>query len=78
LSWSSNNTAGAFASPLKLTVAGLRYYNNGSLYDVGVYGFYWSSTVDGTHSRSLYFYSGNANVNSYARADGFTVRCLKD
>jgi uncharacterized protein (TIGR02145 family) len=77
-SWSSNNAAGAFASPLKLPVAGYRYYSNGSLYNVGSYGYYWSSTVVGTDSRYLYFDSSIALMNSSHRARGGSVRCLKD
>jgi uncharacterized protein (TIGR02145 family) len=76
-SWSSNNAAGAFASPLKLPVAGYRF-SSGSLHTVGSDGRYWSSTIDGTYSRYLYFYSSNANVNSSYRASGSSVRCLKD
>ena len=78
LSWSQNNSAGAFASPLKLPLPPRRYYSDGSLYDVGTYGFYWSSTVSGTGSRGLYFYSGNATMFDDGRAYGFSVRCLKD
>jgi uncharacterized protein (TIGR02145 family) len=77
-SWSSNNTAGAFASPLKLPVAGNRDYSNGSLYDVGSGGHYWSSTVDGTYSRYLNFNSSAASMGSYFRAFGFSVRCIKE
>ena len=77
-SWSSNNEAGAFASPLKLPVAGYRNYSDGSLLDVGSYGVYWSSTVDGTFSRSLNFISSDAYMTSDSRAYGFSVRCLKD
>ena len=78
LSWSSNNGAGAFASPLKWTLAGYRYSSNGSLYDVGTLGYYWSSTVSGTYSRYLYFNSSSANMYDYYRANGFSVRCLKN
>ena len=77
-SWSSNNAAGAFASPLKLPVAGYRDGSNGTLYTVGSYGFYWSSTVNGTYARGLYFFSSNATIASSYRANGFSVRCLKD
>jgi uncharacterized protein (TIGR02145 family) len=77
-SWSSQNAAGAFASPLKLPVAGYRYYSNGSLYTVGHNGHYWSSTVDGTNSRDLYFISSNAVMRSSSRARGSSVRCIKD
>jgi uncharacterized protein (TIGR02145 family) len=77
-SWSSNNAAGAFASPLKLPVAGDRYSSNGSLDGVGSRGRYWSSTVSGTYASYLVFYSSNANMLSSRRAGGFSVRCLKD
>jgi hypothetical protein len=78
LSWSQDNSAGAFASPLKLPRAGFRDYSNGSLNDVGNVGNYWSSTVSGTYSRSLRFLSSNAIMITNYRVYGFTVRCLKD
>ena len=77
-SWSINNAAGAFASPLKLPVAGYRGNSDGSLSLVGSFGFYWSSTVDGTNSRNLYFDSSNAGMFGDSRANGNSVRCLKD
>jgi hypothetical protein len=79
LSWSSsNNSAGAFASPLKLPLAGYRGRSDGLLNNVGTYGFYWSSTVSSTNSLSLFFDSSSANMGSNGRAFGFSVRCLKD
>ena len=78
LSWSQNTSAGAFASPLKLPMAGLRSLSDGSLSSVGSYGFYWSITVSGTYSRNLNFNSGNAFMNDNSQANGFSVRCLKD
>jgi uncharacterized protein (TIGR02145 family) len=78
LSWSSNNAAGAFASPLKMPVAGYRDGSGGSLSDVGSFGFYWSSTVSGTYARYLFFDSSNAYMSTFYRADGVSVRCLKD
>ncbi|MDO5968187.1 FISUMP domain-containing protein [Flavivirga aquimarina] len=78
-SWDSNNSAGAFASPLKLPVAGYRSFSNGSLGNVGFFGYYWSSTVNnGTFAKRLSFYSSDAYMNSNYRAGGFSVRCLKD
>jgi len=41
-------------------------------------GYYWSGTVDGTYSRFLDFSSSSARMGSYSRADGFSVRCLKN
>jgi uncharacterized protein (TIGR02145 family) len=78
VNWTSPNDAGAFASPLKLPVAGYRDFSGGSLFDVGTFGYYWSSTVSSTGSRYLYFVSGAANMYTGYRADGLSVRCLKD
>ena len=78
VSWSSNNSAGAFASPLKLPMAGSRYDSNGSLNGVGSYGRYWSSTVNGTGANALGFSSSDANMYGSSRANGFSVRCLMD
>jgi uncharacterized protein (TIGR02145 family) len=77
LSWSQNNSVGAFASPLKLPMAGYRNSSNGSLFGVGTNGYCWSSTVSGTNSRTLDFNSINANMYDNNRAFGFSVRCLK-
>jgi len=77
-SWSSNNAAGAFASPLKLPMGGGRRYMNGTLYGVGINGGYWSSTVDGVNIRRLYFGTTDANIDATQRAGGVCVRCIKD
>jgi hypothetical protein len=79
LSWSSNNSAGAFASPLKMTVAGLRNAISGSLVSVGTHGVYWSSSVGVNNSpRTIYFYGSGASMINSSRAAGLAVRCLKD
>ncbi|MFW5766994.1 MAG: hypothetical protein ACOCXO_01375 [Bacteroidota bacterium] len=59
-------------------MAGNRNNSNGSLNNVGSNGNYWSSTVSSTNSRNLNFNSSNANMNSNNRANGNSVRCLKD
>ena len=76
--WSSDDAAGAFASPLKLPMAGNRGFGNGSLLEVGTAGYYWSSTVSSNMSSGLRFTSSNANMAAWSRADGFAVRCLKE
>ncbi len=78
VSWGTHNSAGAFATPLKLTLAGYSHRQVGVRYDVGSSGRYWASSVDGTNSRYLYFDSSNAYMNSYGRANGLAVRCLLD
>ncbi|MBK6353813.1 MAG: hypothetical protein IPF46_10485 [Saprospiraceae bacterium] len=78
LSWHNNNAAGAFASLLKLTVAGSRS-SSGSLFNVGSYGSYWSSTVDSDNSSYLSFSDGHAEVSNIGnRVIGRSVRCIKD
>jgi uncharacterized protein (TIGR02145 family) len=80
VSWGTNNAAGAFGSPLKLPVAGYRSYSNGSLYNVGTDGFYWSSTVSSARSRNLYISIsiGGAGMDNNSRAGGLSARCIKD
>ena len=78
LSWSVNTSVGAFASPLKLPMAGKRHSSSGLIDEVGYGGNYWSSSVSGTNSRSLDFSSSNATMSTYYRSFGRTVRCLKD
>jgi uncharacterized protein (TIGR02145 family) len=77
-SWSSNNAAGAFASPLKLPAAGVRYDNGSLAPNVGTVGYYWSSTVSSVNSIRLLFESGNAHMPTSGRANGVSVRCIKD
>jgi uncharacterized protein (TIGR02145 family) len=71
------NTTGAFSSPLKLPLAGYRS-NNGFTNGVGTYGTIWSSTVSGDLVLSMDFFSTNAHIRTENRADGFSVRCIKD
>jgi uncharacterized protein (TIGR02145 family) len=76
-SWSSANSTGAFASPLKFTLAGWR---ESSLAGVATYGRYWSSTA------ATYLLAGNiffdiadpASEDEWPRNYGLSVRCIKD
>ena len=77
-SWIANNATGAFASPLKLTLAGNRSWSDGSLSYVGTYGWYWSSGVGTNRSDALVFDYSYASVGITFRSYGFSVRCLKD
>jgi uncharacterized protein (TIGR02145 family) len=78
LSWGLNNSSGAFVSVLKLTMTGGRYFNNGSLYSLGIYGNYWSANLFGSKARHLNFNTSNAVLYSDYRAYGLSVRCIKD
>ena len=61
------------------TVAGNRNNSDGSLNNQGSNGNYWSSSVSGTNASNLNFNATNVNpANANNRANGLTVRCLKD
>lgn len=75
--WGNQNSAGAFASPLKLVPAGWRDIS-GTLDFAGSWGYYWSSTVHGSYSRNVNFNIGTAGYNNPTRAHGLSVRCIKD
>ena len=77
-SWSNKNANGAYASPLKLVLAGLRGKDFGSFIGIATHGQYWSSTVDDIYSQYLYLDSTTAVVTLHYRAYGNSVRCIKD
>ena len=74
--WSSDNAAGAFASPLKLTMAGVRQFSSNSI-STGK-GVYWSSSVSGNNSTYIEFVTGSATTFSIYRTYGMSVRCIKE
>ena len=79
ISWGINSAAGAFASPLKLPLAGVRNLNTGNVILQESYGVYWSSTVSGNDARRLLFDNTNiAMMEDFDRTDGNSLRCLKD
>ena len=77
-SFISQNSAGAFASPLKLTMAGRRRDNDGTLNNVGTRGCYWSSSRSGGDSEYARIDSGSLDDDQDSRAFGFSVRCIKN
>ena len=76
--WSSNDGNGAFASPLKLPMAGYREGSYGLLNGEGNNGSYWSSTIYSNNSRFLNFYNSGASILISNRAEGLSVRCIQD
>ena len=77
--FSPYTSVGAFASALKLPLAGYRGYSSAGLNSQGSIGYYWSSSPNGTNAFYLYFDSGGVTPsNTNSRADGFSVRCLKN
>ncbi|MEI7595079.1 MAG: FISUMP domain-containing protein [Bacteroidota bacterium] len=76
--WSAKDAAGAYASSLKLPVAGFRNGNTGALNYVSVRGYYWSSTVNGISSNYMVVDTGIYSINPNTRNYGFSVRCIKN
>lgn len=81
-SWSSQDSAGAFTSPLKLVMGGYRFGTSISiLSSAGTYGYYWSSTVyasNGIDAEYMYFSDVEAAMDYSHRVKGCSIRCIKD
>jgi hypothetical protein len=77
-SWGSQNSAGAFASNLKLpTGSGIRIETGGAPVDTGA-GYIWTSTISGTDAKFYYVAGGGDFTSNYRRAAGCPVRPIKD
>ena len=54
------------------------YYYNGSLYNTGFYGYWWSATAySSTHQYYLVYDSGSLYANYDVKSIGFPVRCVR-
>jgi len=76
--WATYNSAGAFASPLKLPAAGYRNGANAIFVNIGEGGHYWSSNVASSSARHLLLLHFDASFANLYRANGLSVRCIKD
>jgi len=76
-SWDSNDAAGAFGSELNWPVGGFRNFD-GTLYDVGSYGYVHSSSFSGGGANYMHFNSINGLIDSGYRGFGMNVRCVRD
>jgi uncharacterized protein (TIGR02145 family) len=78
--WSSQNVAGAFASPLKLTMAGQR--NDGAgFFFAGQIGYYWTSTTSTTQSQHISIDPSGSYTSSNSssfRANAYSIRCIRN
>jgi hypothetical protein len=77
-SWSSNDDRGAIQSPLKLPLGGDRSKNNGEIYNLDTYGYFWSASVSDIGALNIYIYNGKAKLHLNSRSLAFSVRCIKD
>jgi len=78
--WAWTGNGYKINNALFLPAAGDRDRSSGSLTYTGSYGYYWSSTVNGTGAYYLYFNSSSVDpsYNLNSRAFGFSVRCVKE
>jgi uncharacterized protein (TIGR02145 family) len=73
--WDGTNSSGFSALP-----GGTRSSGNGYFYDLGDYGYWWSSSPSGSDAWDRNLYSGSSYVGrgSYGVRNGFSVRCVRD
>jgi hypothetical protein len=75
--WASLNDT--YASVLKLHGAGIISGPQGTIDSPGVYAGFWTSVEGATNlGRALTVSNGDSGMNSNNKANGFSVRCLKD
>ena len=78
-SWAAfPDAADAFASLLKLPVGGYRRASDGIGAAIGVEGWYWSSSRGGSNATRLLFQSSGSGSGGRDRAEGSSVRCIKE
>jgi len=83
ISWTScansSITVTVMQNKLKLPFAGYRNRNNGYYNGQSTSAYYWSSSPGSPNSYGLYFNtSGIDPANNNSRANGFSVRCVKN
>jgi hypothetical protein len=76
LSWSQSNSIGAFASPLKWSLAGGRGPLGISM--EGQASVIWSSTISATNAQNIEIYTNMTNLTTNPRSAGISVRCIKN
>jgi uncharacterized protein (TIGR02145 family) len=73
---------GTNESGFSALLAGYRYTYDGFSKVLGQGTYFWGSTADGisggAYGMSLFYYEGGVHLSSYGKADGYSVRCLKD
>jgi len=79
--WISPNTGATNESEFSALPGGGRWSNDGTFYNMGNYGYWWSSTEysgSGAYKRYLINYGAGAYRDGDAKSNGFLVRCLRD
>jgi len=79
--WNSPNTGASNSSGFSAFPSGNRNAYDGTFNGAGNYGYWWSSTANGSSGawyRYLYYNDAKAYRKYKSRSLGFAVRCLKD
>ncbi len=78
-SWDNKDHEGAFDSSLRLSLAGGRLDEDGGEFFPGSFASYWSSDIDEHLAVNLNLSdAADADIGSYNRASGGSVRCIKN
>jgi len=78
--WASPNTGATNVSGFTALPGGYRF-NYGTFLNVGIVGYFWSSSEIGERSaltRSLFYSNDIVSRSNNSKAYGFSVRCLRD
>ncbi len=78
--WQSPNSASTNESGFTALPAGDRV-SQAAYYDLGTYGFWWSSNEFNTqnaYTQYIYYNSSNVDSLNFGKAVGFSIRCIKN
>ena len=77
--WLTQNSNGAYGSPLRFSGTNTRNAGSGLIDSIN-YGYYYSSTINSTNVRHLTIPNMNSNpfLDSFYRSFGRAVRCIKN
>jgi hypothetical protein len=76
--WSPSNSSGAFASVLKMPLAGKRDLTTGIVSNLGIEALYWSSTPGSTSAGRLRINTTTIGEGTSGRSWGHSIRCIKN
>ena len=79
--WNSPNEGATNESGFTGLPAGHRNTNSGDYIYMGFYGYFWSSTENGSDlawRRYLFDYSSGVARDTFGKPNGFSIRCLSD
>lgn len=76
--WKSPNTGATNSTGFTGLPGGSRFYYNGTFRSIKEFCYFWSSSL--TNSRQLVYSTNNfqGETSSFPKANGFSVRCIKD